>query len=378
MHRHAVILGILLALAPRNASAQGRVIRVQEPRTQQLRFAEKHPLSNLEELTRRTEFDPRLWPDRPRQEWQYEIGDESFEVFVPGSYRRGVPHGLFVFLPPSDAPAPRGWLDAIGRRKLIWVSPRNAGNSRGWPIRLFLAMDAVHNMMKRYEIDEGRIFVAGYSGGGSMSSILIRGFPEVFRGAFCMNGYSFVGTRRRDDGREEPTLYLRPWHGDLERIRKDVRLVLLDGEGDPMTGPGGSRAACEGLRLEGFERVRWLEVPKLGHRQPDAAWFAKGLVALEAEAQPSPTTRPTKEPNPGPGQAAQARRILASALSSLEDSKERGRAPWPAARTYLERVVEQYPTTESARKARALLREHFREAGKRQGTRGQGEADQAD
>ena len=238
----------------------------------------------------------------------YDIAHEAFEVVVPRSYRPDMPHGLFVFIITNDVPAPQGWVDALAHRKLIWVSPRNAGNDRDWPVRLCLALDAVHNMKKRYNIDEQRIYIAGFSGGGNIASTIIRGYPEVFRGAYCMHVYSFGGGRKDEHGLWEPTLDRRAWRGPIDAIKKDVRLVLMDGEGDPDAVPGAARATCEGLRLDGFERVNWLEVPKLGHRA-GRGLVRKGLGAAGIQARAGAGHAADEGPQPaGPDRSRSAAR----------------------------------------------------------------------
>ena len=100
-------------LAPRVAGAP-------DARRLTLRFTEHHPLGSLDEVCARTGFRREHMPDRDGPgRWEYDLADESFEVVVPRSYRPRVPHGLFVFIPPSDAPAPRGWVEALARRRMI-------------------------------------------------------------------------------------------------------------------------------------------------------------------------------------------------------------------------------------------------------------------
>jgi hypothetical protein len=222
-----------------------------------------------------------------------------------------------------------------------------------------LALDAAHNMKKRYNVDPGRVYVGGYSNGGQLAAYVIRGFSQEFSGAYCMLGYSFYGGWLNEKGQVEAGLSHWAWHGPLDRIKKDVKLVLMDGGGDPQCRPGAGKAASEAFLLDGFQRVSFLEVPKLGHRPPDSAWFEKGLVALEAKPKTPPATQPTKDPNPGPGQVAQARRILVTAQERLDGAKKTGKPPGPSARKYLEQVVEEYPTTPSAAQARELLKQHY-------------------
>ena len=46
-------------------------------------------------------------------------------------------------------------------------------------------------MTRRYAIDESRIYVAGFSGGGKVASMLAVIYPEVFDGAIPMGGTGF-------------------------------------------------------------------------------------------------------------------------------------------------------------------------------------------
>ena len=326
----------------------------------QLTFTERSPLSTLEQVCRPAEFDPKEhFPPEKKDRWEYDLAKESFEVVVPRGYRPGAPYGLFVFISPGEAQAPRAWLEVLARHKLIWVSANNAGTSRGIPIRMGLALDAAHNMKKRYNLDPARIYVGGYSNGGQLASYVIRGFSQEFSGAYCMLGYSFYGGRLNDKGQVEPGVSSWAWHGPIDRIKKDVKLVLMDGEGDPQCRPGAARASSEAFLLDGFQRVNFIEVPRLGHRPPDRAWFEKGLLALEAKPKTPPTTRPTRDPNPGPGQVAQARRMVVTALEHIDGAAKNGRPPGQGSRRLLERVVEEYPTTPAAAQARDLLAQHY-------------------
>jgi hypothetical protein len=141
------------AEAGRAAAATGRL---------RLTFAERSPLSTLDGVCRAAKLDPRKeFTPENREKWNYDLAQESFEAFIPRGYNPKVPYGLFVFISPGEAHVPRGWIDALGRHKLIWVSANNTGNSRGIPIRMGLALDAAHNMVKRYNLDQSRIYIGG-------------------------------------------------------------------------------------------------------------------------------------------------------------------------------------------------------------------------
>jgi dienelactone hydrolase len=325
-----------------------------------LTFSERSPLSAVEVVLARMGY---VYPaPNVIANLEYDLAQLSFEVFVPPTYRPEVPHGLFVWMGVTEVPPV--WLNALARHKLILL----VANTRRGRVALYgPPLDAVHNMKKRYNIDENRVYASGFSAGGSMAAMMVRGFPEVFRGGlFLMGGYfylSYVG----EGGRREPTIEGShpPWKGSLDQIKKEAKLVIMKAANDPQWMAAEGRCDEEALRLDGFTHVSYFEVPRLGHYPPDAAWFEKGVAALDqSPALTPPVTAPTQDPRPQPGQMAQAQRILAAARYYLEmkppqgseETKERARrSNREKARQYLQRVLEEYPTTPAAARARKLL-----------------------
>jgi hypothetical protein len=216
-------------------------------------------------------------------------------------------------------------------------------------------LDAVHNMQKIYNINKDRIYIAGFSGGGRASSFLIHGYSDVFSGGYFMMGSNFYGVRKNESGIWEAGIDGLKWHGQIDQIKKNTKLVLMCGEGDTICLPEADRAVYETLLLDGFVRVSLIKVPRLGHRQPDASWFEKGIAALESEPKKPPTVSPTKEPNPLPGQMAQAKRILISAQIFLDMRGKSTEHVEKINRKYLQRVLDEYPTTPAASTVRDLL-----------------------
>lgn len=77
----------------------------------------------------------------------------------------------------------------------------------------------------------------------------------------------------------------------IRRAKRDGRYVLLTGETD------GNRAQTLAAYLFGyqranFEHVTYLEVPGMGHTLPPADWFARGIAALDG---PLETIRERRE-----------------------------------------------------------------------------------
>jgi len=323
-----------------------------------LTFTERSPLSAQAEVLRRLDIDPRdkkyagAYDAIP----EYVLGDESFEVSVPPGYRPDRPHGLFVWVGVGGVPAV--WQGVFNRNRLIWIST-DPGTGRAGFIHTQLPLDAVHNMKKLDAIDEKRVYVAGFSAGAGIATHLVCAYPDVFRGGYFFMGGAFYVPYKNGRGRWEPTVErMTPtWKGPIDQIKREMRLVLMRGTTDPVFNVIEDRTQYEALSLEGFTRATFIEVPRLGHRLPDATWFEKGIIALDqSKPRIPPTTQPTTLPNPQPGQIAQSQRLLATAMKRLEQKN----APLPfraKAIEYLKQVVEEYPTTPAAEKARWLLEE---------------------
>jgi len=247
-------------------------------------FDEHHPLADVgvfvERFGRSTEYIERSDPAAGR----YSLADETFEIFVPGSYDDSGDWGLFVWVSPTPSgrvPTP-GAEAALEDNKLIWVGADGSGNSRLTWNRIGLALDAAHNALRYYRIDPRRVYVGGYSGGGRIATALMLFYPEVFRGGLFVYGVDFY---RRVSVPNQPGSDWRPWfpvpaEAQLERLRQSARLVLLTGERD--FNRLQTQVLAERYRDEGFAQVTYIEIPGAGHYDwPPRKWLAQGLAALE-------------------------------------------------------------------------------------------------
>jgi hypothetical protein len=256
-----------------------------------LTFDERSPISSLAEFNRRAAGGGKARPPR-EGEREYAIADESFEAYVPKACREDNPHGLLVWISPGKAVLPRDWQGVLDRHKLIWICPDNAGNNRDPRERLNLGLDAVHNMKARYPVDESRLYISGFSGGGRCASIAAVGYPDVFTGGLFMMGCNFYRVVRIDKQRAYPAGAFKPAEELFDQAREHP-LVLLTAERDMNRDQ--TKANYEAFKEDGFRNVTYLEVPKIGHTAPPATWLVKALDALKTESSeplPRPTTRP--------------------------------------------------------------------------------------
>lgn len=338
------------------ADAPATVPGVDSPKTgaMQLKFSERSPLSSISACCNRLG-----WPEASMKKGgfaaEYELAGESFEACVPGDYDGSKPYGLLVWV----SPGPTGgipiesWREKLDQRHLIWIGANQSGNPRPVTCRVGLALDAAFNMKSRYRLDDRRIYVAGASGGGRVSSMLGIAFPEIFAGGCYVIGCDFY----RDLPADEPgkfwiKSYLPPPAKFLSLAKSHSRHVLLTGETDP------NRPQTQGnfaaLKADGFKHLTYLEVPGMGHRPPDADWFDKALAALDAIPKDTPPARLTTLPADLPpvgNAAAEADKQLRAARLYVDHGL------YPQARDRLRQIITVYPRTLAATAAQKLLQE---------------------
>src|SRR2546423_5191062 len=84
-------------------------------------------------------------------EADYNLSDETFEVYVPADYTGKEPYGLLVWVNPgSQGSVYKQWTDVLDKHKLIWVGANKSGNDRAGWIRLGLALDAARYVPTTY------------------------------------------------------------------------------------------------------------------------------------------------------------------------------------------------------------------------------------
>jgi len=289
----------------------------------------------------------------------YKLPEESFEVYVPADYTGDKPFGLLVFVNPHPSGRPpQNYVPLLDKHHLIYVGPNKVGNNRFVRLRMGLAIDGVENMRKRYKIDPDRIYVSGISGGGRVASMLGVGFADIFRGGFYIIGCDFY---KEEKSTEKNGYYRRSYNVPPAKIfnlaRKASKHVFLTGDND------GNRDQTQlyynGFKRDGFEHITYFQVPGMGHQAPDAAWFEKGLAALDEPAAAvvkrpiTPATRPTA--TPATTQALDRRAIAARLLATAQlyvDNKqyERGREK-------LTWIVQNFADTPAGVTAKRLLNE---------------------
>lgn len=190
----------------------------------------------------------------------------EFDLYVPENYDPQKPAGLFVFISPSpEAEIPKDWKNLFADKNLIWASVAKSGNKRPTMRRIVEAIVAPAYVTRDYAIDTRRIYLAGFSGGGRVASIVAPNYADLFRGAIYI-----CGVNPWDDGAEAP----------VEKM-KDARYVFVSGTEDFNLRE--TREAHRQYDRAGLNAL--LQVtPGMGHDLPDARKLEEALDYLDAGA----------------------------------------------------------------------------------------------
>ena len=305
------------------------------------KFDQRSPHSNLDGMLRR------LGWKKTKEHADYKLKDFTFELYVPPDYSGKKPYGLMVYI----SPGPRVYFFGMTRpqgvyakHSLIHVAAYNSGNKQKVLVRLGLAIDAVGNMKKRYNIDPDRIYVTGASGGGRCASMLGLSFADVFDGAFPHVGcYFFTRIKSLKDPKKGwNAKFIRPVSAVYRKARGKNRYVLLTGQHDF------NREETESTYVNGFKKLAfkhatYIEVPGMGHYSPPAKFFEQGLIALDAplKSASGPKVVPSLE----------ASKAMREAQRLIKASKH------DTAYAKLADLATRFPGTASAAKAGRMLAE---------------------
>jgi predicted peptidase len=147
------------------------------------------------------------------------LAAERFQVIVPATFTTNTSWGLLVWISPSDEPRiPSEWEVELAKQRLLFVGAYKSGNQRDIVERTGLALDAAFNMRQLYKIDTNRVFVAGFSGGGRVASMVGIAYADVFTGTICICGVNFY-TDVAEGGNHWP----RSFNPDATMLAKERR-----------------------------------------------------------------------------------------------------------------------------------------------------------
>ncbi len=213
----------------------------------------------------------------------YDVAKEKFTQLIPQTYRHEEGWGLFVWINAGDAPdIPAAWEPALAKHKLLFVGAHKSGNPRNIFDRFRLALDAQHNLRARFRIEPRRVYVAGFSGGGRVASMVAVAYADVFAGAAPFMGVNFYQDVKAEDGKTYGLNYL-PDDEILGVAKKQGHYALVTGEKD--FNRANTKAIHAAFARERFAHAHYIEVPKLGHALPAAEWLDRAVRVLDGKPE---------------------------------------------------------------------------------------------
>jgi len=333
----------------------------------QVLLAERSPLNKPADIAKRASQTTSAEPD-------YDLAKEPFEAYVPKSPADDGKYGLVVPMPfGGHGFPPQKWFDVLESRHLLWLGDSNAGEQRLVVVRIGLALDAVANAEKTWQIDPARVYMVPAAGHSAADAIALY-YPDVFQGQISGGTWGWYAQIRT-----KGTIY----HSDTFPPPKPEQLGLAKTRsrfffaGRESSNPGkvSTEAAMvkDGYERAGFRHVKAIFLPAgeitVWSSYP-ASWFDQGIQfldsgAAEANAQmagaksaASPATKAsagTAPPAVNPSTPDDPTKKAASALSLARNYVIANQ--YDAARKKLQSIIATYPNTPSAAEAKSLLKE---------------------
>jgi predicted esterase len=217
-------------------------------------------------------------PDKPVAEQSVDLSKEEFVIYVP-SHAPANGYALMVFVPPwREATLPSGWARVLDQYGFIFVSAARSGNDENLMARREpLALLEVQNVVKRYNVDPGHIFVGGFSGGSRVAQRLALDYPDVFHGAFLNAGSDPIGV--------SPVPL--PSKDLLFRFQESSRIVYVTGARD-FAHLSMDAASSRSMLKQCVYGIDAHSTPGLAHEIADSRALSEALKSLLEEVPPEP------------------------------------------------------------------------------------------
>lgn len=203
---------------------------------------------------------PQFTPDTPK-----------YQIYVPSTKpEQGLPRLMVWCWPGVEAkPEIPDTLQRVADElNLLVVSPWDAGNDKPTIWRLFRAIEALKDARSRFEVEPGPALAMGFSGGGKIAAELGMMYPEHVGMSISICGTTYWRSIPVPGEKDKfyPGFWEKPDATILRRAKEQTRFVLVTGSNDFNRD---STVAVRNLaEKDGFQHIRYIEVPGLGHDLP--------------------------------------------------------------------------------------------------------------
>ncbi len=245
-------------------------------------FKEHSPLSNAKDLQKRADVkdDKDVVGTH-----DYRLKNENFLVYVPDDYRPWKPFGIVVWIDPQDEPRlPPTYPAIFKERNLIWISAEKCGAEQDVHLRKMpLALDAVHNLKKIYNIDPTRIYTSGLASGSRAACRTAIMYPEVFKGGVFLFGVEYWGKVKVPSNSKSawPASFAKPKSRILRQIKSECRYAVIN-SGDWANTEYVQAVSENGLGPDLKGALSYRNIEGLGLAYPKAKDYAKAFDDVDS------------------------------------------------------------------------------------------------
>ncbi len=194
-------------------------------------------------------------------------------VYVPETYNKEKPAGLMIYI--LGAYPSQEYKKVMDKKNMIWAGINcysfnlNDILMGKAPHEVF-TLGMVYNMMKRYNIDPSRIYMAGFSWGGRLTGSILHRYPNIFKGGIASGGCdSHLGKSGK-----------RGFIDSFNYAQQKTAIVVSAGDYDYNRDEAYNMATL--FRRQMFRSVHYMQEPGKGHVELSGANFEKALQMLDA------------------------------------------------------------------------------------------------
>jgi hypothetical protein len=186
--------------------------------------------------------------------------------------------GVIVFMSPyiRYPEVPKGWESVLEKEKLIYITPQNVSNKQKYDRKMGLAVTAAMKISELFEVDEDRIYLAGFDGGAQVACRTSYYHSDIFAGVIAICGAQFhedVSVKRA--ATRDASMIFTGVAGFANAARSNVKYAIV-------TGSRSHRYASvldiyEGGFMKEKFQAKLIAVPGMTHKICDGGTLSQAL-----------------------------------------------------------------------------------------------------
>jgi hypothetical protein len=312
-----------------------------------LTFTQRSPLSSRKEIARRLSMDESTMGD------DYDLSQRPFKAYVPTDYDPATPQGIFVYLGyKNTVSSPPPWRPFLEQTHMIFISPVcHSGQEYPPAVPMWqsmgLAIDAVDNLKRLYNIDPKRIYLMSWNSGSLRMSFAS---ADVFTGFAVTCDDDFFAPLRASNGGYYPIDFPTPDATLFQKARSRGFFLISESDSE-------KQELILAVMKQTFRHVS-LNILSLGDdlHYPNfkLEWFQQqALPFLDAASadQPKFTAPPTAAQPPAAPAPSPADHLISMAKLYINNNRP------DMARAKLQQVLDLYPNDPLVATARQMMQQ---------------------